>query len=404
MFARSRRPGPGPRRSRHPAARRLAFSLRVLPALMALSAMVPGMAGPARAADPAAADPIFSRWETLTTRDGLPDDKVTAVAVDGPTLWAGTEGGLAAVTRVSGADRWQARPVEGLPFPVVSALAVSRATGDLWIGTLGGLARLSGGRVDRYTQIDSGLANDVIYGVAVDGTDVWVATASGLNRLDTTTGLWDLYDTTNTLMHEPWTYAVTARDGTVWVAVWGGGVVVRERGADHFRDHRDPDGEMEIDLFRDDGLVHDVTSGVAVDGDILWVATYFGLSRYDGRRWRSFSRDDSGLAGDFINTIRADRGVLWIGTDQGLSRFDSASWHTWRRTESGRTDLFVTAEGARPSQAGRPLPPQQGLSSNTIYGIDLDGRDVWLATASGLVHAVGRVPQGATDTHGGRTR
>ena len=49
-----------------------------------------------------------------------------------------------------------------------------------------------------------------------------------------------------------------------------------------FRTHRDPDHEMEIDLFRDDGLVHDVTSAVAFAEDTLWVGTYGGgLSVFD---------------------------------------------------------------------------------------------------------------------------
>ena len=332
-------------------------------------------------------DPFFQRWETHDRARGLPSDKVFAVAVDGPRVWAGTENGLALLekgsVRIFGTD-------DGLPFPAVTALAAHPETGDLWIGTMGGLARLSGGRIDAFTQLDSGLANNVIYGVAVDGPDVWVATAAGLNRLDTRGMTWEIFDTSNTLMQEPWCYGVSTAGGVVYVAVWGSGLLVRDPDSGTFRMHRDPDGEMEIDLFRDDGLVHDVTSAVDFADDTLWIGTYFGLSRYDGRRWNSYNDEDSGLAGNFINFVRAREDVVWIATDQGLSRFDSRTWHTWRRAASG--DHFELRE-TDASNRHRKLDASGGPASNTIYGIDLQDDDIWLATAAGLSHGIARKPQ-----------
>jgi len=332
----------------------------------------------------AGGDAPSMRWETFDTAAGLPSNKVFTVLVDGPRVWAGTEEGLAVLedgtVRVFGT-------AEGLPFPAVTALAVSDS-GDLWVGTMGGLARLSGGRFDVFTQLNSGLANNVVYGISVDGPDVWVATAAGLSRYDTRTGNWSIFDTTNTLMHEPWTYAVHAEGGTVYVAVWGGGVIVRDGDTGQFREHRDPDGEMEIDLFRDDGLVHDVTSAIRVADGVMWVGTYFGLSRYDGRRWRSYSEEDSGLAGDFINYVEARDGVAWIATDQGLSRFDGRTWHTWRLLEDASLELRIDGpDGARTKRRGG-----SGFPSNMIFCVALDGDDVWVATAAGLGHGITERP------------
>jgi ligand-binding sensor domain-containing protein len=260
---------------------------------------------------------------------------------------------------------------------------------------MGGLARLSGGRIDGFTQLDSGLANDVVYGVAASENEVWAATAAGLSRYDTRNDLWEIFDTTNTLMHEPWCYAVTAHGGAVYVAVWGGGVIVREQNQQRFREHRDPDGEMEIDLFRDDGLVHDVTSTVAVDEGVMWVGTYFGLSRYDGRHWRSYNQEDSGLAGDFINFLKASGEVVWIATDQGFSRFDSVTWQTWRRrgTDSEFELVFSGPDGR--AAAPRPAVDSPG---NVVFGIDVQGEDVWLATSAGLIHGVARERPGSHPT------
>jgi len=42
----------------------------------------------------------------------------------------------------------------------------------------------------------------------------------------------------------------------------------------------DPDGEMEIDLYRDDGIVHVIITGASPAEDIMWVSSYFGCNRY----------------------------------------------------------------------------------------------------------------------------
>lgn len=41
--------------------------------------------------------------------------------------------------------------------------------GDMWIGTMRGLNRYSGGRITTYTQTSSGLPNNVVYGVDIVG-------------------------------------------------------------------------------------------------------------------------------------------------------------------------------------------------------------------------------------------
>jgi ligand-binding sensor domain-containing protein len=356
--------------------------LAVLPPAMGIG-VASGEAGARLSAD---VDPFFEGWRTFGVADGLPDEKVFAVEIDGDTVWVGTEKGLAALREgADGVEVWTT--AEGLPFDVVTALAVDEASGDLWIGTMGGLARLSGGRVDSYTQLDSGLANDVIYGVAVGEDRVWVVTAAGLNSYDPGNDAWQIFDTTNTLMHEPWCYGVTTSGPIVYVAVWGGGVLVHDTRTGVFREHRDPDGEMEVDLFPDDGLVHDVTSAVAFADDLLWVGTYFGLSRYDGRRWNSYAEEDSGLTSNFINTVQADARGAWIGTDLGLSYFDSTTWWTWRQREAdGAHELVVHA----PGQAPRATRVATGLPDNSVLGIAFDGDDLWIATAAGLAHARAR--------------
>jgi ligand-binding sensor domain-containing protein len=142
------------------------------------------------------------RWENFTTSDGLPANHVFCVLVAGDRIWAGTGNGLGLYE----GGRWRVFGTkDGLAHRAVLSLALDKRTGDLWAATMGGLSRVSGGRIDTYTQLNSGLSNDVVYGVAVQGDWVWTATAAGASRLNTRTGEWSLFNERNTPMGEIWT-------------------------------------------------------------------------------------------------------------------------------------------------------------------------------------------------------
>jgi len=322
--------------------------------------------------------PVYTHWRTYGLADGLPSERVLSVAARGDEVWAGTEGGLARWT----GKRWQAlTTADGLVNDVVAALCLCEETGDLWIGTMGGLARYSGGRFDRFTQLDSGLINDVVYGVATVGGDVWAATASGTSVYHPDEKRWELYNHENTVMHEPWCYGVTSSPERVYLAVWAAGVIEHDPLRRTWKAYRDPDGEMEIDLVRDDGLVHDVISGVSWDGGVLWASTYFGVSRYDGRTWRSWLEHESPLPSNFVNFVRAAHGWAWFATDRGLAASDGVSWVVYRAAEEppGGTIAIHRADGSK-----EELTLEHGLSHNFLYGTAPQPDRVWAATARGL--------------------
>ena len=137
------------------------------------------------------------RWENFTTENGLPDNHVFQIKVDGNRVWAATENGLALYEN----GRWRVYgTADGLVHRAVLCVDVDPKTGDVWAATMGGLSRFSAGRFDNYTQLNSGLPNDVVYGVAVEGDGVWVATAAGGARLDLKTGQWRDFNERNTPM------------------------------------------------------------------------------------------------------------------------------------------------------------------------------------------------------------
>jgi ligand-binding sensor domain-containing protein len=325
----------------------------------------------------AAAMQTYGNWKTFTKKDGLPSNKVFSVKTDGARIWAGTDAGLALYED----GIWQTFTTEdGLPHNGVLSIDISLVTGDLWVATLGGLSRFSAGKFDTYTQFNSGLPNDVIYQVVCDGKDVWVATGGGAGRLNTYTGEWDIFTERNAPMHEPWTYGVTAGNGKVFIAAWGGGVIEYDKRTEQFRDYVDPDGEMELDLFPDDGVVHDITTGVSYSNAILWVATYFGLSRYDGNHWRGYFDHDSGLVSNFINYLRANDDVVWLCTDNGVSSFNGKQWISYQKFKDKAGGQVITRNG----NEIKTVNTTSSIAHNFVLSVDFQDDNVWLATSDGL--------------------
>lgn len=321
--------------------------------------------------------PIYGNWTSFTTKNGLPGDKAYCVRIDGDRVLVGTHEGLAVYEN----GIWRTYTTEdGLAHNGVLAIDVSEQTGDVWLGTMGGLTRWSTGKFENFTQMNSGMPNDLIYSVICDGKEVWVATGGGAGQYDTHTKRWEIFTEQNAPMHEPWTYGVCAGDGKIFIAAWGGGVVEYTKKTKQFRDYIDPDGNMEIDLFPDDGVVHDITTGVSWADDYLWVATYFGLSRYDGVHWKGYFDHDSGLASNFINFIKAEGPVAFICTDKGLSTTDGKNWVTYTKNETNKNGKALITENAKKTE----LAMTPSISHNFVIGVDIKDDVIWVATSKGV--------------------
>ncbi|MGC2621182.1 MAG: hypothetical protein WA414_19210, partial [Acidobacteriaceae bacterium] len=311
------------------------------------------------------------RFENYTTANGLPDDHVFSVLVDGDRVWAGTNNGLAALEN----GKWKTyTTADGLAHRAVTSLALDKRNGDVWAGTMGGLSRISAGRIDSYTQLNSGLSNDVVYGVSVEGENVWVATAAGACRLNTRTGEWSLYNERNTPMIEIWAYGVSAAADKVYFAIWGSGLLELNQKTGTWNKYDDPDGENEIVLLKDQGLIHEIVTSVSYVDGVVWAATYFGDSHYDGRSWHNFLTKDSGLPSDFTNTIKGvDRNRAWFGTDKGLAYYDGTNWAVYRPSlDTGKPEMTVRDAAGNVSEVSVTTAP----AHNYILGIDFQGRDL----------------------------
>lgn len=321
--------------------------------------------------------PIYGNWRNFSSKDGLPSDKVYCVRIDGNRVLAGTHEGLAVYEN----GKWRTYTTkDGLAHNGVLAIDVSELTGDVWLGTMGGLTKWSADKFENFTQLNSGMPNDLIYAVLCDGKDVWVATAGGAGQYDTYTKNWQIFTEQNAPMHEPWTYSVSAGDGKIFIAAWGGGLIEYTKKTKKFRDYTDPDGEMEMDLFPDDGVIHDVTTGTSWANGYLWVSTYFGLSRYDGVHWKGYFDHDSGLASNFINFIRAKGSIAYICTDNGFSTTDGKNWVTYKRNDTNTGGKVIITKDTGKTE----LKTSSSISQNFTLGVDVKDAIIWVATSKGI--------------------
>jgi len=325
------------------------------------------------------------RFESFTTANGLPDDHVFNVLVDGDRIWAATENGLGLYEN----GKWKSyNTKDGLAHRAVLSLALDKRTGDVWARNHGGLSRISGGRIDTFTQLNSGLSNDVVYGVSVEGENIWIATAAGGCKLDLRTNQWTLFNERNTPMFEIWVYGVSATPSKVYYAVWGSGILEYDQQKKTWDKYDDPDGETEMVLFKDQGLIHEITTSVSyLEKDkILWAATYFGDSRYDGRHWHNFLTKDSGLPSNFTNVVKGvDANRAWFGTDKGLAYYDGVNWAVYRPSlSSGKPEMTIRDKNGNLT----PVEVATAPAHNYILGIDFQGSDIWVATAKGLSHGI----------------
>ncbi len=124
-----------------------------------------------------------------------------------------------------------------------------------------------------------------------------------------------------------------------------------------------------------EGLVHDRVNAFLEDrSGYLWIATWEGLSRFDGREFVNY-RPANGLARSLAFTLAEDpRGVLWVGLfGGGVARL--------------LDDPAESSDPGAPRFRSFPVGEGDANDVNEIFFDELGG--MWIFTAAGLHRAVG---------------
>ena len=176
---------------------------------------------------------VSSRLLQVPT-DGLPllNVRILHAARDG-SLWIGTQ--YDGVLRYRGGRFHRYTTKDGLVDDAVRAIA-EQSDGTIWLGTKGGLSRFQTGRFKAFTEAD-GLAHMSVESLRVDRDDtLWIATRQGVNRLKQ--GRFVTITAADGL-HASFVYCFVEDDeGNLWMNSSRGVFRVRKRDLDDFANGR----------------------------------------------------------------------------------------------------------------------------------------------------------------------
>jgi ligand-binding sensor domain-containing protein/signal transduction histidine kinase len=369
-----------------------------------------------------------------SSSENLADNAIRTICEtsDG-ALWIGTISGL----------RRLDRGLEGNPFAAPRILSganiaylLSTRNGAVWIGTYGhGLMRYQGGRVVPGPATPH---NNLLALFEDNENNIWVGTQGGLLRLSpsaatTVTTPDGAPQSINTIYQDP-------RDGTLFVTALNGRLFRVSGGTlvpapfpsalgtaairNVFRDSRgtlwigtDGQGVIRIDepnsrtprrYTMKDGLVNEFVRAFCEDREgSIWIGTDGGLSRWRAGAFQNFDTKE-GLAYGSIRVLLLDRaGGLWVATDGGLSHYVSGRFvadplldrlkrqKIWALYEDGEGGLWIGTHGAglfllKSGKLSR-FTTREGLPNNKIYFIAEDARgSLWMSSPGGILSVLRR--------------
>lgn len=227
------------------------------------------------------------------------------------TIWIGTSGGLFRLTKqfVTGYST-----ESGLLHREVYPILQSH-NGDIWVGSIFGLSRFRNGTFHN-TPLPAPYDN--VQALGEDGAGrLWIGTLHGLLRYEN-----GKLKNLSSLVQGTVCTILTDRHGDVWFG--------SEYGLFKFSD-----GRVVAHYTAKDGLASDDVKVIHEDSrGVLWIGAGGSLVRFEAGKFTSYAMPD-GLGRNNIRCIYQDaEGTFWIGTyDDGLTRFRDGRFFNYRKDQ-----------------------------------------------------------------------
>jgi PAS domain S-box-containing protein len=239
------------------------------------------------------------------------------------------------------------RQPQGLPQNSVFCL-LQTSDGYLWMGTRAGVSRFDGVRFTTFDDRDrTQLRENEVWSLA-EGKDgsVWIATyGGGVSRFKD--GAFTIYTAAEGLASDFATTALAGSDGSVWIGTDGG----------LSRFHND----RIVNYTVKDGLSHDSIRGLYLDADgTVWIGTAGGrVNRIKDGRILADNFTGASIQGEIVGFYRDRERTIWIASADGLYRVNG-----------DRLTRYTAADG---------LP-----STRIRFVAEGPGGELWVGTANGL--------------------
>ncbi|MCR4440385.1 MAG: two-component regulator propeller domain-containing protein [bacterium] len=287
---------------------------------------------------------------------GLCQRDARIVARRGNEFWIGgpDEEQISGVTAWDGADSWlyyEPRLLTGFRSARVRAIALYDR--EVWLGTEQGLVWFERARQYWKTFGKTELLPDEwVNDVLVDSLYVWAATQRGVTRLVRATLRTD--SLVAQLVQWPAlgdvpVYDLERTHNLMWMGTEYG-IYVYDCARDSGGFYNAPEGPVNCTV-----------TAVTSCGNEVWFGTTESIEAFD-MHTRTWMRPPARLVhtGARVNRIAADTSTVWASTDKGVLKYDRKH-KRWR--------LFTV---------------EDGLPSNEVFSICLDGDYVWFGTRNGL--------------------
>lgn len=206
---------------------------------------------------------------------------------------------------------------QGLAAPLTLGLDAD-AEGRLYVATQGGLSIFDGEKFENL-RYEDGLPDEFLRCVHVmDDGAIWVGTnSSGIARLRRTSGGWDARTFTidDGLPSDEIIAMQADAKGNLWIATYGG--VSRY------------DGETFYNITNESGLPDNRINAIVLEAERLWIGAHGGgvtmvpMDKLDDPgSYRSIDGGRGLLDDNVVSMMLATTGELWIGTETGVNVLD----------------------------------------------------------------------------------
>jgi hypothetical protein len=252
--------------------------------------------------------------ESIKWKNLLSYNHVSVIVPDTDRIWFGTYfygfgGGGISYYQPQRNPPWKPFSTNNDRAKKVVSMAVDGES--IWVGSEKGLSRL-----DKKTEgwkafysMQNGLSGNFVNAILVESDSLWMGTNGGISRFQKSKKIWKTYGQKEGLT-ETEMKALVKIGERIWAGGIGGSLFEYEPGADRWKKIES------TDPLRNGGI-----NTLLATKERVWVCRENGVSLYDlsTGQWESLSAND-GLLSSAVFCGAEDKNSIWFGTDKGASR------------------------------------------------------------------------------------